>query len=62
MVLASSFVFTTVASMARSLAAIAVACMALASWPPMIVVASPAAAIDPVPSHTSVSFISWPCC
>ena len=28
----------------------------------MIVVASPAAASDPAPSHWSVSFISWPCC
>jgi hypothetical protein len=61
-VFANIFALTTVASMARSFPAIAAACAALASWPPMIVVASPLAANAPAPSHASASFISCPCC
>ncbi len=61
-VFANILALTTVASIARSFPAIAAACAALASWPPMIVVASPVAASAPAPSQTSASFISCPCC
>jgi hypothetical protein len=58
----SAFVLTTVASMLRSLAAIAAAWAPWLSWPPMIEVASPPAASAAAPFHLSASCISWPCC
>ncbi|SHX13550.1 Uncharacterised protein [Mycobacteroides abscessus subsp. abscessus] len=55
-------VLTTAAAMDCSFAAMAAACAPLASWPPMMVPASPAAASEAAPCHWSVRFISWLVC